>query len=51
MQFEGATQEQRGNAGKAATTLYQDFTLEKYRYDELIAEGVRRAADWRRQRR
>ena len=51
MQMDASTQEQRLNAGKAANNLYSDFTLEKYRYDQLVAEGVKKAADWQRQRR
>jgi hypothetical protein len=49
MQMDASTQEQRLNAGKAANSLYSDFTLEKYRYDQLVAEGVKKAADWERQ--
>jgi multidrug resistance efflux pump len=50
-QLDASTQEQRANAGKAANTLFSDFTHEKYRYDQLVAEGVKKAADWERQRR
>ena len=50
LQLDAATQEQRINAGKAATSLYSDFSTEKYRYDQLVAEGVRKAADWERHR-
>jgi len=50
MQLNASTQDQRTNAGKAATSLYADFRIEKYRYDKLVAEGVRKASDWERHR-
>jgi hypothetical protein len=50
MQLNASTQEQRTNAGKAATRLYWDFGLEKSSYDRLVAEGVKKAADWERHR-